>query len=562
MHAPDASSSSQQLDGLFQLQQGFLASDDQHATVCGSAAVDIPYQHLDCSAHGYMSPLGPQAQHLSPMMAMSPLVPQLPHLGSSPGHMQLGYGSPAHAGSSNWAPPLGPQLGSSPGHMQPGYRSPACAGSASSPLGSQLQHLSPMIAMSPLGSQPQHLSSVMHASSMAMHSPQPCQRTWAEAARFSSSAPSSFDAGAAEATCTLFVPGCAPPPPPPPRAVPPPPPPARACDPFSASSDPGTTGRHDFGVAWPLQPLQDGFRGQHRRTSSNPSSACFSPQGMACTGLHSPAQCAGSHQLVPVAGVTALLVATSAAGAGSALPGPKPPARHDNMQAASRHEHQAAFSSDTPDDGSQGYSLPLDPFAFSPPATVKAGISPLAVLLPDINQSSSSLDGVAEIWNKPCPAWHAMSSQQPPATDGLPAPAATQTARPTLAGSRLSRNSSDTGSSHSWGSGISRKSSFSTVAPPLSRLSSSSASGSVSTPTPLAPANGGPAAPSVQHGGIPLCQLMFMEMHDADCSAYCLGGALEPHKMWFGVGVHRYVGTTLFVASPATCLLQCTPMEA
>jgi hypothetical protein len=34
---------------------------------------------------------------------------------------------------------------------------------------------------------------------------------------------------------------------------------------------------------------------------------------------------------------------------------------------------------------------------------------------------------------------------------------------------------------------------------------------------------------------------MWMEMHDNDCSAYCLSGTLEPHKLWFGVGMHRCV---------------------
>jgi hypothetical protein len=50
-----------------------------------------------------------------------------------------------------------------------------------------------------------------------------------------------------------------------------------------------------------------------------------------------------------------------------------------------------------------------------------------------------------------------------------------------------------------------------------------------------------PAAAPKSTVGIPHTQLLFMEMHDEDCSSYCLGGSLEPHKMWFGVGVHRCV---------------------
>ena len=65
---------------------------------------------------------------------------------------------------------------------------------------------------------------------------------------------------------------------------------------------------------------------------------------------------------------------------------------------------------------------------------------------------------------------------------------------------------------------------------PLARMSSSSSPCAAPEPKAQAP---GPYA------GLPTSQLMYMEMHDVDCSSYCLGGNLEPHKMWFGVGVHR-----------------------
>mgnify|MGYP001807184352 FL=1 len=46
-------------------------------------------------------------------------------------------------------------------------------------------------------------------------------------------------------------------------------------------------------------------------------------------------------------------------------------------------------------------------------------------------------------------------------------------------------------------------------------------------------------APPPKPARAPPAQLMYMAMHDPDCSSYCLSGTLEPHKMWFGVGVHR-----------------------
>jgi hypothetical protein len=73
-------------------------------------------------------------------------------------------------------------------------------------------------------------------------------------------------------------------------------------------------------------------------------------------------------------------------------------------------------------------------------------------------------------------------------------------------------------------------------------------------------------APPAKPARIPPAQLMYMEMHDPDCSAYCLGGNLEPHKMWFGVGVHRcaagqFICATV-VVSPLQCVVVCTCMSS
>jgi hypothetical protein len=117
--------------------------------------------------------------------------------------------------------------------------------------------------------------------------------------------------------------------------------------------------------------------------------------------------------------------------------------------------------------------------------------------------------------------------------------------RPALAGSRLSRSSNSSngaGGYHSSEAG-SREPSLGSAAPSLSRLSSSAAGGPSckgSVPNTATASTSAQLAPTPEQlSSIPSTELMYMEMHDTDCSAYCLGGNLEPHKMWFGVGVHR-----------------------
>ena len=200
--------------------------------------------------------------------------------------------------------------------------------------------------------------------------------------------------------------------------------------------------------------------------------------------------------------------------------------------------------------GAFGSGTREDPFLQAMPAPVRIGTS--AVLGTDQHGSASApstsagRDDLAA-----ADVAHALPKL---ATDGsigpiTPTALLTAAGRRPLSGSRLSRSSSGTGSFHSCDS---REASMGGAAPGPSRLSSSGAGqlcrmGSrASTSSPCAsacvPGAGAPPivpAPPAKPVRIPPAQLMYMEMHDPDCSAYCLGGNLEPHKMWFGVGVHR-----------------------
>jgi hypothetical protein len=145
--------------------------------------------------------------------------------------------------------------------------------------------------------------------------------------------------------------------------------------------------------------------------------------------------------------------------------------------------------------------------------------------------------------------------RQVPMSDGPDtptAPVAVLVGRPHLAGSRLSRSSSGTGSFHSCDSG-SLDTSLGGAPVGLSRLSSSAAGNPQAVPRSSDAVTAGPTTgssasprpvphakpPAANHTNVPASQLFYMEMHDTDCSTYCLGGNMEPHKMWFAVGVHR-----------------------
>jgi hypothetical protein len=405
---------------------------------------------------------------------------------------------------------------------------------------------------------PQHLG-------MAMQSPQPCLRSWAEAVRVSSSAPSS-PADAGLCSRSLFVPGQQPPPPP--RACPMPPPAPPPPPPRTKSSGPGTP--HTPGSAWAQgfgvlpSALQHCNYGQHRLSSPHLAPAGFSP---ACA--HPENQGAGSGQHDIAAGVAALLSKGSSAAAGSPAAPKLPAARPSSVPARSSHSCLSRRVFGGSDDALSKSSF--SPSILGPPPPVDLGSS--AALgadkkppAPDSGSSSSSTvaekeDATGALQAGFCEHYFfeqvmAPTPLLPPMDDGPVTPTAPLTimcGRPALAGSRLSRSSSSNGAAAYRSEAGSREPSLGSAAPSRSRLSNSAAGGKGSAPNTATASTSAQLAPAPfeQLSSIPSTGLMYMEMHDTDCSAYCLGGNLEPHKMWFGVGVHRY--STLWASGARHC---------
>lgn len=419
------------------------------------------------------------------------------------------------------------QLCGAPEHARLGLSSLACADPPRSPL-----------------PPPQYLA-------MAMHSPQPCLHSWAGAVRVSSSAPSS-PADAELCSRGLFVPGQQPPPPPracPMLPPPPPPPPRTRGSGPGTPQTPGSVWAQGFGgLPSPLQ--QDSF-GQHRLSSPHLAPAGFSP---ACA--HPEDLGAGSGQHDIAASVAALLSKSFSATASSTLAPKLPAARPSSVPASSSYSRliQSAFG-----DSDDALCKPFGPSMLRAPPSVRLGSSaaPGPDKKPPVPDSggkgapAGTEDAAGALQAEFCEEYFfeevlAPSAPLLPPTDGPVTPTAPLTilcGRPALAGSRLSRSSSNgNGSSHSSEAG-SREASLGSGAPSLSRLSSS-AGGSLSrkgvAPNSASAATSAPLAPTPSElSSIPSTELMYMEMHDTDCSSYCLGGNLEPHKMWFGVGVHR-----------------------
>lgn len=403
---------------------------------------------------------------------------------------------------------------------------------------------------------PHHMSASQYNLGMAMHSPQPCMRSWADTVRpTSTSAPSSpqpMHGDVSTSPLNLFVPGQQPPPPPPPRL-----PGQRPRSSAGGSSNPGTP---PTPLGARLQPfaatgmghpsLQDNLMPAYATQHLAPG--MVQPPSAGGNQSCSPARGAISCQYDVAAGVAALL--SSGRKAANTLPhasGPRIP------QASSSYARlvQAGLDRDTACNVPDGFKIGM------PPAVLIGNSALLGSGPPGIMQSPNVLAGIDGL-DDATSLLHAASLLPASATastsdiPGTPlAPMALLAGRHVMNCSRLKRSSSGADSYSS-----SREPSLGGALPTISRLSSSATGNQLARLSSEAGANspGASQAPAWAPGekctGVPPSQLMFMEMHDADCSGYCLGGNLEPHKMWFGVGVHRQAQCTLTVVLPAECI--------
>lgn len=374
----------------------------------------------------------------------------------------------------------------------------------------------------------QHMASNQY-SGMVLHSPQPYINPCIDTLRTSASAPSSPAVGYA-ASNTLFVPGQQPPPPRragPLRQPPPPPPRAHPGSQVTSTSTPGT----------PQTP-----------SSSSPMQGNFVP-GFMTSPSHATAGLRRSYQHDMPAGVEALLPAGVMCPSMIANSPPAPGmASATARRSISGAQPANSFNPVVQDTFCSSGGSFSGEAAYSPMHSV---VDQVATVM--TSSTAAYLGPIAPV-NTSSPGDRLAASslrQVPDGPDTPTAPVAILVSRPHLAGSRLSRSSSGTGSFHSCDSG-SLDTSMGGAPVGLSRLSSSAAGNlqavARSSDAMMAgPTAGSPAAPQpvpparpCNHANVPSSQLFYMEMHDPDCSTYCLGGNMEPHKMWFAVGVHRY----------------------
>jgi len=391
---------------------------------------------------------------------------------------------------------------------------------------------------------PHHMTASQYLG-MAMHSPQPCMRSWADTVSTSTSAPSSpqpMHGEVSPSPLNMFVPGQQPPPPPPPVPPPPPPPPRlpgqRPRSSTGGSSNPATPPTplgprlQSFAATGMGHPsLQDNL-GQLMPAYATQHLAPGMVQPPTTGGNQScgPARGAISCQYDVAPGVAALL------SSGRNVSGPRVP------QASSSYARlvQAGLDRDTACNVSDGFKIGMPPAVLIGNSALLGSGAPGIMHSPNVLAGIDGLDDATSLLHAASllPVSATASASDIPGTPS--APVALLAGRHVMSCSRLKRSSSG---ADSYSSG--RDPSLGGALPTVSRLSSSAAGNQLARLSSEAGANSPGASkalawvPGEKCAGIPPSQLMFMEMHDADCSSYCLGGNLEPHKMWFGVGVHR-----------------------